>query len=135
MGSIRRTKVIEIAKKYADESRRKLLKKYNRTTIFNFLIACHRGDFEVVTAHLEADGGRYNLNENPVYSMPPGFLQELPLAAAVKANSVPCVRLLLAFGADPDARCRKNGKTPRELAAQRPEIRLLFDALHVRSGK
>ena len=114
-------------KKYADETRRKLLKKYNTVTIFNFLIACSRGDVEVVTAHLEADGGRFNLNENPVYSMPPGFLQELPLALAVQANSVPCVRILLAFGADPDAFCRKNGKTPRELAAQRPQIKILFD--------
>ena len=123
-----------MAKKYADESGRKLLKKYNPITIFNFLIACRMGDAEVVKAHLEAGGGRFDLNENPVYSMPPGFLQELPLAAAVKANSVPCVRLLLAFGADPDARCRKNGKTPRELAAQRPGIRLLFDSLRPPRG-
>ena len=125
-----------MAKKYADESRRQLLKKYNPIPMFNFLAACRSGDVEVVKAHLEAGAaGPSGLNKNPVYSMPPGFLEELPLAAAVRANSVPCVRLLLAFGADPDALCRKNGKTPRELAANRPEIRLLFDMLRDRGGK
>ena len=117
-----------MAKKYADETRRKLLKKYDPTTLFNFLTACRRGDVEVVTAHLEAGGvGSARLNENLVYPMPPGFLQPLPLAEAVKANSMPCVRVLLAFGADPDAFCRKNEKTPRQLAAQLPEIRILFN--------
>ena len=123
-----------MAKKYADEAHRHLLKKYYGFGVFNFMTACKNGDAEAVKAHLET-GKHYKLNENFVYPMPPGFLQELPLAAAVKANSVPCVRLLLAFGADPDARCRKNGKTPRELAADRPEIRLLFEALRDRGGK
>ena len=123
-----------MAKKYADEAHRHLLEKYYGFGVFNFLIACKNGDAEVVKAHLET-GKHCKLNENFIYPMPPGFLQELPLAAAVKAYSVPCVRLLLAFGADPDALCRKNGKTPRELAAQRPEIRLLFDALRDRRGK
>lgn len=113
-------------KKYADAARQNLLKKYQGFGMFNFLSACRNGDVEVVTAHLET-GKHFKLNENFVYPMPPGFLQELPLAAAVRANSVPCVRLLLAFGADPDAFCRKNEKTPRELAANRPEIQILFN--------
>ena len=113
-------------KKYADEAHQRLLKKYYGFGVFNFLTACRNGDVEAVTAHLET-GKYFDLNENFVYPMPPGFLQSLPLAEAVKANSVPCVRLLLAFGADPDAFCRKNEKTPRELAADRPEIRLLFE--------
>ena len=119
-------------KKYADPAlRRRLFGKYHREAMFDFLGACRLGDAEAVAAYLESErfaGGPFaDLNDNWVYSMPPGFPQELPLAAAVKANSIPCVRLLLAFGADPDAFCRKNEKTPRELAEQRPEIRLLFD--------
>ena len=123
-----------MAKKYADDAHRHLLEKYYGFGVFNFLIACKNGDAEVVKAHLET-GKHCKLNENFIYPMPPGFMQELPLAAAVKRGSVPCVRLLLAFGADPDILCRKNGKTPRELAAQRPEMRLLFDALRDRRGK
>ena len=120
-------------KKYADEAHRRLLKKYYGFWIFNFLTACRYGDAEAVRAHLET--GKYcKLNENFIYPMPPGFLQELPLAAAVKARSVECVRLLLAFGADPDVCCRKNGKTPRELANRRRKIRNLFDALRRKAG-
>ena len=115
-----------MAKKYADEAHRHLLEKYYGFGVFNFLTACKNGDAGVVKAHLET-GKHCKLDENFIYPMPPGFLQELPLAAAVKANSVPCVRLLLAFGADPDAFCRKNQKTPRELAEKHPEIQILFN--------
>ena len=58
--------------------------------------------------------------------MPPGFLHELLLARAVRANAAAAVKLLPKRGADPEAFCRKNEKTPRELAADTPKIRKLF---------
>ena len=60
--------------------------------------------------------------------MPPGFPAELPLAAAVKADAMECIELLLEHGADPDVRCNNklNYKTPRELAAGKPGILELF---------
>ena len=62
--------------------------------------------------------------------MPPGFPAELPLAAAVKANAMECIELLLEHGADPDVWCinKVNYKTPRELAAGKPEILKLFNS-------
>ena len=102
-----------------------LLRKYHPDAPFNLGIACERNDVEVVVAHLST-GCHPALNENFVYHMPPGFLQELPLARAVRANAAAVVKLLLERGADPDAFCRKNEKTPRELAADKPEIRKLF---------
>ena len=61
--------------------------------------------------------------------MPPGFPAQLPLAAAVKANAIECIELLLEHGADPDVRCihHSNDKTPRELAEGKPEILKLFN--------
>ena len=103
-----------------------LTTKYSTTGLFNFLTACQKNDAEVVKAHLEA-GLPFSLNRNEIYSLPPGFLQPLPLAAAVKANAAECVELLTAYGADPDAFCRKNGKTPRELAADKAGILAIFN--------
>ena len=107
------------------ECTQELLKKYHAEKLFNFLSACRINDAEVIKAHLES-GLHPKLNENLYYAMPPGFLQELPLAIAVKQNALETVLLLLEHGADPDALCRKNEKTPRELAADKPEIWKLF---------
>ena len=91
-----------------------LTKKYTACGL-NFIAACTHGDAEVLRAHFE-EKKTPPLNENTVYSMPPGFLQMLPLAAAVLSRSKACVELLLEHGADPNVRCRQCGKTPRELA-------------------
>jgi len=91
-----------------------LMKKYTACGL-NFIAACAHGDAEVLRAHF-AEKQVPPLNENIVYSMPPGFLQTLPLAAAVLSGSKACVELLLERGADPDVRCRRCGKTSRELA-------------------
>jgi hypothetical protein len=121
-------RAFEFAMDYPENSRIRrlfLLRKYNPAGPFNFGIACERNDAEVVRAHFDA-GYPLSLNRNWTYSMPPGFLQALPLAAAVVANAAECVELLLEHGADPDAFCRKYEKTPRQLAADRPEILKLF---------
>ena len=93
---------------------------------FNLAEACKRHDIEVVKFHLTVASP--DLNKNYIYPMPPGFPAELPLAAAVKANAMECIELLLEHGADPDAKsCRYDDyKTPRELAAGKPEILELF---------
>ncbi len=93
-----------------------LMKKYTSCGL-NFIAACTHGDVEVLRAHFEEKKTPL-LNENMVYSMPPGFPQMLPLAAAVLSGSKACVELLLSHGADPDVRCRRCGKTPRELAGK-----------------
>lgn len=91
-----------------------LMKKYTACGL-NFIAACTHGDAGVLRAHF-AEKKAPPLNENMVYSMPPGFPQMLPLAAAVLSGSKACVELLLVHGADPDIRCRRCEKTPRELA-------------------
>ena len=103
-----------------------LMRKYTTAGApLNFIRACEKNDVAAVKAHLMT-GKHCSLNENFTYSMPPGFLQPLPLAAAVKAGAAACVRLLLEHGAAPDAFCRKYEKTPRELAAEKPAILKLF---------
>ena len=109
---------------------KKIMTKYTYTTFFppfNLAEACKRNDIEMVKFHLNV-GWPSDLNKNYIYPMPPGFPAELPLAAAVKANAVACIELLLEHGADPDAKsCRYDDyKTPRELAAGKPEILELF---------
>jgi hypothetical protein len=109
---------------------RTLLTKYTRAApFFNMQEACKHNDIEVVQAHLEFLSPE-SLNKNFVFPMPPGFLSELPLAVAVKARAMKCIRLLIEHGADPDAFCRhpSNQKTPRELADGISEILQLFDA-------
>ena len=118
----------EFSKDYASDSRiRQLfqLKKYRKISLFNFFIAIQKNDTEAVTAHL-ATGKHPALNKNVFYSMPPGFLIELPLATAVKKDCAEMVKILLEHGALPDAHCRKNEKTPQQLAETHPEILKLF---------
>ena len=103
-----------------------LTTKYHSVALFDFLTACKKNDAEAVKAHLDA-GLHFSLNENINYAMPPGFLQPLPLAAAVKADAAECARLLVEHGADPDAFCRKNEKTPRELAAGNAAMLTIFN--------
>ena len=107
----------------------KIMTKYTYTTYFppfNLAEACKHNDIEVVKFHLSVASP--DLNKNYIYPMPPGFPAELPLAAAVKANAVACIELLLEHGADPDVRCihKNNYKTPRELAKGKPAILELF---------
>ena len=109
---------------------KKIMTKYTHTTYFppfNLAEACKRNDIEVVKFHLTVASP--DLNKVYIYPMPPGFPATLPLAAAVKANAVACIELLLEHGADPDApSCRYDDyKTPRELAADKPEILKLFN--------
>ena len=107
----------------------KIMQKYTYTTFFapfNLAKACKHNDIDVVKIHLN---NLYpDLNKNYIFPMPPGFPAELPLAAAVKANAMECIELLLEHGADPDIRCnhKNNYKTPRELAAGKPQILELF---------
>ena len=106
------------------------MKKYTYTTFFppfNLAEACRHNDIEVVKFHLSVASPE--LNKNHIYPMPPGFPAELPLAAAVKADAMECIELLLEHGADPDVPscCYDDYKTPRELAADKPEILKLFN--------
>ena len=110
--------------------RKKIMTKYTHSSWFqpfNLAEACKRNDIEVVKFHLTVASPE--LNKNYIYPMPPGFPAELPLAAAVKANAMECIELLLEHGADPDVWCinKVNYKTPRELAAGKPEILKLFN--------
>jgi len=98
------------------EKNERLMKKYCAMHPFNFLHACKEGDAKVIQAHFE-EGKAMKLNENWLYSMPPGFLFPLPLASVVLSDRPECVLLLLEHGADPDIRCRKLNATPRELAS------------------
>ena len=119
----------ELQDKYRewDAYREKMLKKYvGIFPPFNLQEACRHNDIDAVRAHLDGISAEA-LNKNFCYAMPPGFLSELPLAAAVKAGATPCIELLLEHGADPDAFCRKNGKTPVELAADKPAILKLLN--------
>ena len=108
---------------------KKIMTKYTNFTYFppfNLAEACKRNDIEVVKFYLTVASP--DLNKVYIYPMPPGFPAALPLAAAVKANAMECIELLLEHGADPDAKsCRYDDcKTPRELAAGKPEILELF---------
>ena len=109
---------------------KKIMTKYTCTSCFppfNLAEACKRNDIEVVKFHLTVASP--DLNKVYIFPMPPGFPAKLPLAAAVKANAMECIELLLEHGADPDAKsCRYDDyKTPRELAAGKPEILKLFN--------
>ena len=109
---------------------KKIMTKYTNFTFFppfNLAEACKRNDIEMVKFHLNI-GWPSDINKIYFYPMPPGFPAELPLAAAVKANAMECIELLLEHGADPDIRCnhKNNYKTPRELAAGKPQILELF---------
>ena len=109
---------------------KKIMTKYTRHLYFpplNLAEACKHNDIEVVKFHLTVSS--IDLNKNHIYPMSPGFPAELPLAAAVKANAMECIELLLEYGADPDVCCnhKNNYKTPRELAADKPEILELFN--------
>ena len=113
-----------------DAYRKKIMKKYTHATFFppfNLAEACKRNDIEMVKFHLNV-GWPSDLNKVYIYPMPPGFPAELPLAAAVKANAMECIELLLEHGADPDAPSYRydNYKTPRESASGKPEILELF---------
>ena len=110
---------------------KKIMMKYTYTTFFtpfSLAEACKRNDIEMVKFHLNI-GWPSDINKIYIYPMPPGFPAELPLAAAVKANAMECIELLLEHGADPDVWCinKVNYKTPRELAAGKPEILKLFN--------
>ena len=112
--------------------RKKMMQKYTFTTFFppfNLAEACKHNDVEVVKFHLNCISSPEQLNKIFIYPMPPGFPAELPLAAAVKANAIECIELLLEHGADPDVpSCRYDDyKTPRELAAGKPDILKLFN--------
>ena len=107
----------------------KIMTKYTNTTFFppfNLAEACKHNDIEVVKFHLTVASP--DLNKVYFFPMPPRFPATLPLAAAVKANAMECIELLLEHGADPDVWCnhKSNYKTPRELAADKPEILELF---------
>ena len=119
--------LIEVCPELKDKYEEGLMGKYISAP-FNLYLACKKNDAEVVRVHLERKKHK-PLNENWIYPMPPGFLMELLLSAAVKNNAVECVRLLLEYGADPDIfdRHKENQKTPRELAADKPEILNLFN--------
>ncbi len=109
---------------------KKIMKKYTNTTFFppfNLAEACKHNDIDVVRVHLDGMSVEA-LNKVYTYPIPPGFQAALPLAAAVKANAVACIELLLEHGADPDVpSCHYDDyKTPRELAAGKPEILELF---------
>lgn len=117
--------------------RKKIMAKYTYTTFFppfNLAEACKHNDIEVVKFHLNCISSPEQLNKVYIYPMPPGFPAALPLAAAVKADAMECIELLLEHGADPDAKsCRYDDyKTPRELAAGKPAILKLFG--DVRNG-
>lgn len=110
------------------EYHQKIMKKYTKTFIpLNLMAACRKDDVETVKIHL-LNLKPNAINKNHNYSMPPGFLSELPLATAVKNNAINCIKLLLDFGANPDAIChhRSNQVSPRELAKDKPEILKLF---------
>ena len=59
------------------------------------------------------------------------------MAAAVKANAMECIELLLEHGADPDAKSYRYNdyKTPRELAAGKPAILELFKVYKCKGDK
>jgi ankyrin repeat protein len=114
----------DFSKDYAPDSRIYQLfqlKKYHPIKLFNFFTAILKNDIEAVTAHLAA-GVHPDLNKNYFYNMPPGFMSELPLALAAKQNSVEMAKILLEYGALPDAYCRKNEKTPLQIAEESPDM-------------
>ena len=111
---------------YREKYLKGLITKYFDIPVLNLHAACKFGDAETVSECLKQQPVP-DLNKNFSCSASPEFLLALPLALAVQARSAECVKLLTAHGADPDARCGKLGKTPRELAKETPGIENVFN--------
>ena len=81
---------------------------------FDFFAAVERGDLAAVEA-IRRRRGHLPLNVNITYACGATFMLPLPLVTALKRGHYGVARFLIACGAELDVRCRKCGRTPREL--------------------
>ena len=72
------------------------------------------GDFKRIK-DFYGNGGQAALNHNLTYACGATWIIPLPLVVAFQRGYYDIARLLIEKGADPDAYCRKNNVTPREL--------------------
>lgn len=72
------------------------------------------GSFEQIKEFYDK-GGKAVLNRNLQYACGATWIIPLPLVVAFQRGYYDIARLLIEKGADPDAYCRKNNVTPREL--------------------
>lgn len=100
----------------------RLRRKFHPCEYFCFCLACTQGSPSVIAAFAEQD---MELNHNVVIPMPPGFPQELPLIQVVRSGSVRSAKILLDWGADPDAISRKCDLSARQVAAKEKKTKLL----------
>lgn len=87
--------------------------------ILKLIEACRNNDYETLENGLK-NGMKICLSGSFFYSMPPGFWIDAPLTAAAKNRSKECIKILLKYGANPDAHSKNRdgtqGKSAREIA-------------------
>ena len=87
--------------------------------VLDFFSAVSEGDLEKVK-EFYANGGKVDLNHNLTYACGATWLLPLPLVTAFQKGYDNIAKFLIEKGAEPDAYCKKNNITPKEVKSQTP---------------